>query len=263
MQLLLMHLVLYLLMYHEYESFRLEFPGNERLSGNLKKKLDPNGTWDDWVKAAYVDRVSLSASGFGIIHHEPVDFFNGKGAELFGYSVYGTACCEVEIDCLTGDHHLLRTDIVMDVGESLNPAIDIGQIEGAFIQGYGLFTMEEIKIRPDGIRLTRGPGNYKIPSADDAPRHFNVSLLGNSSNKMGIFSSKAIGEPPLFLGSCAFFAIREAVRAYRIQNGNADYFVFHSPATPERIRMACEDFVTSHVPELPEEGTYTPWITSV
>lgn len=155
------------------------------------------------------------------IHHEPVDFFNGKGAELFGYSVYGTACCEVEIDCLTGDHHLLRTDIVMDVGESLNPAIDIGQIEGAFIQGYGLFTMEEIKIRPDGIRLTRGPGNYKIPSADDAPRHFNVSLLGNSSNKMGIFSSKAIGEPPLFLGSCAFFAIREAVRAYRIQNGNA------------------------------------------
>ena len=108
----------------------------------------------------------------------------------------------------------------MDVGESLNPAIDIGQIEGAFIQGYGLFTMEEIKIRPDGIRLTRGPGNYKIPSADDAPKHFNVSLLGNSSNKMGIFSSKAIGEPPLFLGSCAFFAIRQAVRAYRIQNGN-------------------------------------------
>ncbi|EFP11440.1 hypothetical protein CRE_14385 [Caenorhabditis remanei] len=227
------------------------------------KKLNPDGRWEDWVKSAYVERVSLAASGFGIIHHEPVDFFNGKGAELFGYSVYGTACCEVEIDCLTGDHHLLRTDIVMDVGESLNPAIDIGQIEGAFIQGYGLFTMEEIKIRPDGIRLTRGPGNYKIPSADDAPKHFNVSLLGNSSNKMGIFSSKAIGEPPLFLGSCAFFAIREAVRAYRIQNGNEDYFVFHSPATPERIRMACEDFVTSHVPSLPEEGTYTPWTASV
>ncbi|CAL2039109.1 unnamed protein product [Caenorhabditis brenneri] len=227
------------------------------------KKLNPDGKWDDWVKAAYVERVSLSASGFGIIHHEPVDFFNGKGAELFGYSVYGTACCEVEVDCLTGDHHLLRTDIVMDVGESLNPAIDIGQIEGAFIQGYGLFTMEEVKIRPDGIRLTRGPGNYKIPSADDAPRHFNVSLLGNSSNKMGIFSSKAIGEPPLFLGSCAFFAIREAVRAYRIQNGKSDYFAFHSPSTPERIRMACEDFVTSHVPPLPEEASYTPWTTSV
>ncbi|EFO88374.1 hypothetical protein CRE_11402 [Caenorhabditis remanei] len=102
-----------------------------------------------------------------------------------------------------------------------------------------------------------------ISSADDAPKHFNVSLLGNSSNKMGIFSSKAIGEPPLFLGSCAFFAIREAVRAYRIQNKNRDYFVFHSPATPERIRMACEDFVTSHVPSLPEEGTYTPWTASV
>uniref|UniRef100_A0A8R1DVT0 FAD-binding PCMH-type domain-containing protein n=2 Tax=Caenorhabditis japonica TaxID=281687 RepID=A0A8R1DVT0_CAEJA len=227
------------------------------------KKENPEGGWLEWVNSAYVNRVSLSASGFGIIHHEPVDFFNGKGAELFGYSVYGTAACEVEVDCLTGDHHLLRTDIVMDVGESLNPAIDIGQIEGAFIQGYGLFTMEEIKIRPDGIRLTRGPGTYKIPSADDVPKNFNVSLLGNSSNKMGIFSSKAIGEPPLFLGSCAFFAIREAVRAYRVQNGKKEYFVFNSPSTPERIRMACEDFVTQHVPALPEEGSYTPWTASV
>ncbi|CAB3405985.1 unnamed protein product [Caenorhabditis bovis] len=227
------------------------------------KKANPEGVWEDWVRAAYVDRVSLSASGFGIIHHEPVDFFNGKGAELFGYSVYGTACCEVEVDCLTGDHHLLRTDIVMDVGESLNPAVDIGQIEGAFIQGYGLFTMEEVKIRPDGTRLTRGPGTYKIPSADDAPREFNVSLLGGSSNKMGIFSSKAIGEPPLFLGSCAFFAIREAVRAYRLDHGLIGYFKFDSPATPERIRMACPDFLSKHIPELPKEGTYTPWTSSV
>lgn len=124
------------------------------------------------------------------IHHETVDFMNGKGAELFGYQVYGVACSEVEVDCLTGDHHLLRTDIVMDIGDSLNPAIDIGQIEGAFVQGYGLFTMEELKVRPDGTRLTRGPGNYKIPSADDAPRNFNVRLLKGSSNRRGIFSSK-------------------------------------------------------------------------
>ncbi|CAI5447919.1 unnamed protein product [Caenorhabditis angaria] len=223
----------------------------EQLNQRLEqfKKANPEGKWEDWVRQAYVDRVSLSATGFGIIHHEPVDFFNGKGAELFGYCVYGTACCEVEIDCLTGDHHLLRTDIVMDIGESLNPAIDIGQIEGAFIQGYGLFTMEEIKIRPDGIRLTRGPGTYKIPSADDAPRHFNVSLLSGSSNKMAIFSSKAVGEPPLFLGSCVFFAIREACRAYRIEElGKHEYFVMNSPATAERIRMACEDgFLTGEM----------------
>lgn len=85
---------------------------------------------------------------------------------------------------------VIRTDIVMDVGDSLNPAIDIGQIEGAFTQGYGLFTMEELRLKPDGTRLTRGPGNYKIPSADDAPRHFNVKLLKGSSNKRAIFSSK-------------------------------------------------------------------------
>ncbi|WKY06780.1 hypothetical protein Q1695_006737 [Nippostrongylus brasiliensis] len=223
------------------------------------RKANPSGKWEDWVRQAYVERVSLSATGFGIIHSEVVDFFNGKGAELFGYCVYGTACCEVEVDCLTGDHYLLRTDIVMDVGDSLNPAVDIGQIEGAFVQGYGLFTMEEIKIRPDGVRLTRGPGVYKIPSADDAPRHFNVRLLKGSSNRMGIFSSKAIGEPPLFLGACAFFAIREAVRAFRLDHGLEGYFRFDSPATPEQIRLACEDEILSKVPNLPPKGSYTPW----
>ncbi|KAK6051012.1 aldehyde oxidase and xanthine dehydrogenase, molybdopterin binding domain protein [Cooperia oncophora] len=227
------------------------------------KKANPKGTWVDWVRQAYVARVSLSATGFGIIHSEAVDFFNGKGAEMFGYCVYGSACCEVEVDCLTGDHHLLRTDIVMDVGDSLNPAIDIGQIEGAFVQGYGLFTMEEIKVRPDGVRLTRGPGVYKIPSADDAPRHFNVRLLKGSSNRMGIFSSKAIGEPPLFLGACAFFAIREAVRSFRLEHGLKGYFRFDSPATPEQIRLACEDEILSKVPKLPAKGTYTPWTVTL
>ncbi|PIO69069.1 hypothetical protein TELCIR_09121 [Teladorsagia circumcincta] len=151
----------------------------------------------------------------------------------------------------------------MDVGDSLNPAIDIGQIEGAFVQGYGLFTMEEIKVRPDGVRLTRGPGNYKIPSADDAPRHFNVRLLKGSSNRMGIFSSKAVGEPPLFLGACAFFAIREAVRSFRLEHGLKGYFRFDSPATPEQIRLACEDEILKKVPQLPAKGTYTPWTVAL
>ncbi|CAJ0584990.1 unnamed protein product, partial [Mesorhabditis spiculigera] len=181
------------------------------------------------------------------------------GAELFGYCVYGTACCEVEVDCLTGDHRLLSTHIVMDIGDSLNPAIDIGQIEGAFIQGYGLFTMEEIRVRPNGMRLTRGPGNYKIPSADDVPRDFHVALLKGSSNPSAIFASKAVGEPPLFLGATVFFAVREAIRAYRIQNGKNDYFRFDSPATPEAIRMACEDEYLEKIPTLPEAGTFTPW----
>ncbi|KHJ78769.1 hypothetical protein OESDEN_21608 [Oesophagostomum dentatum] len=211
------------------------------------KEANPEAKWEDWVGQAYKQRVSLSATGFATMRCEPVDFCSGKGAAVYPYCVYGSACCEVEVDCLTGDHHLLRTDIVMDVGDSLNPAVDIGQIEGAFIQGYGLFTMEEVKITPDGVRLTRGPSTYKIPTADDTPRHFNVRLLKGSSNPHGIFSSKAVGEAPLCLGACAFFAIREAVRFYRQDKGLVGYFRFDAPATPERIRLACEDEILSKV----------------
>ncbi|KAE9550987.1 hypothetical protein FO519_005802 [Halicephalobus sp. NKZ332] len=227
------------------------------------KKKNPEGKWVDWVNAAYENRVSLSSTGFGIIHVEPVDFMNGKGAELYGYCVYGTCVAEVEVDCLSGDHHVLQVDIVMDIGDSMNPAVDIGQIEGAFVQGYGLFTMEELRVRPDGIRLTRGPGNYKIPSADDVPRHFYVKLLKGSSNKRAIFSSKAVGEPPLFLGSTIFFAIREAVRAYRKDHGHTGYFRMDSPATPERIRMLCEDSITDRIPKLPDPSSFTPWVVDL
>uniref|UniRef100_A0A915BF50 Xanthine dehydrogenase n=1 Tax=Parascaris univalens TaxID=6257 RepID=A0A915BF50_PARUN len=223
----------------------------------------PDLNWEQLINKAYTERICLSCAGFSTIHFEAVDFLKGKGAEMFGYCVYGTSCSEVEVDCLTGDHRLLRCDIVMDIGDSLNPAVDIGQIEGAFTQGYGLFTMEELKIRPNGIRLTRGPGAYKIPSADDIPRQFHIKLLKGSSNKMAIFSSKAVGEPPLFLGASAFFAIKEAIRAYRIDNGRNGYFRFDSPATPERIRMACEDPFTDKVPQLPEASSYTPWIAEL
>ncbi|KAI6175673.1 Ferredoxin [Aphelenchoides bicaudatus] len=234
----------------------------EKLNARLKpfKDANPDGKWNDWVLKAYQERVSLSQTGFGIIHHDPVDFMDGKGAELFGYCVYGVACSEVEVDCLTGDHHVLTVNIVMDVGDSLNPAIDIGQIEGAFIQGYGMFTMEELRVRPDGTRLTRGPGNYKIPSADDAPRHFNVKLLKGSSNRRGIFSSKAIGEPPLFLGSSIFFAIRNAVRDYRLENGHKGYFRMDSPASPENIRLACKDELLEKIADPPAKNKYTPWV---
>uniref|UniRef100_A0A914HAN1 FAD-binding PCMH-type domain-containing protein n=1 Tax=Globodera rostochiensis TaxID=31243 RepID=A0A914HAN1_GLORO len=220
----------------------------------LRKELPNESTWKDLVMHAYINRVQLSVTGFATIHCEPVDFTEGRGAEYYSYCVYGVGCAEVEVDCLTGDHRVIRVDIVMDVGESLNPAVDIGQIEGAFVQGFGLFTMEELKIRPDGVRLTRGPGTYKIPSADDAPRQFNVKLLDGSSNKNGIFSSKAIGEPPLFLGSAPFFAIREAIRNYRIQNGNLGYFRLDSPATPERIRLACEDSLLEKAIPQPSKG---------
>jgi len=94
------------------------------------------------------------------------------------------------VDCLTGDHRVLRTDIVMDLGESLNPAIDIGQVEGGFVQGLGLFTLEEPLFSSGGQVITRGPSNYKIPTADDIPEEFNVSLLRGSPNPHAVYSSK-------------------------------------------------------------------------
>merc|ERR1712083_353751 len=165
----------------------------------------------------------------------------------------------VEIDCLTGDHQVLRTDIVMDLGESLNPAIDIGQIEGGFMQGYGLFVMEQLIHSPDGTLLTRGPGAYKIPSFNDVPSQFNVCLLRGASNPRAVYSSKAVGEPPLFLAASVFWAIKDAVRSARTESGASVEFQLESPATAERIRLACEDKFVQQVPELPTEGSFRPW----
>lgn len=146
---------------------------------------------------------------------------------------------------------MLRCDIVIDVGESLNPAVDIGQIEGAFIQGYGLFTMEELLYSPQGLMLTRGPGMYKIPSMGDIPRVFNVSLLrGSADPRCVVYSSKGIGEPPLFLAASVYFAIKEAIKASRKQNKLSSLFRLDSPATAERIRMACGDKIVERTTEV-------------
>lgn len=102
---------------------------------------------------------------------------NTNTGKAFSYFTNGVACTVAEIDCLTGDHRVIKTDIVMDVGKSINPAIDIGQIEGAFTQGYGLFVLEQMVHSPSGVPFTRGPGAYKIPGFDDMPTEFNVTLL--------------------------------------------------------------------------------------
>lgn len=153
------------------------------------KAKNPNGKWEEWVIAAYLDRVSLAATGF---YAAPKIEYNREtnSGNLYEYFTYGVACSEVIIDCLTGDHQVLRTDIVMDIGESLNPAIDIGQIEGAFTQGYGFHTMEEIVFSPNGELLSRGPGAYKIPGFSDIPKVFNVSLLKGAPNPRAVYSSK-------------------------------------------------------------------------
>ncbi|XP_013187119.1 xanthine dehydrogenase [Amyelois transitella] len=221
------------------------------------KVKKPDGKWEDWVMEAYLDRVSLFATGF---YKAPKIEYNAEtnSGNLFEYFTYGVACSEVMIDCLTGNHQVLRTDIVMDVGESLNPAIDIGQIEGAFMQGYGFHTIEEMIFSPTGEVLSRGPGAYKIPGFSDIPNIFNVSLLKGAPNPRAVYSSKAIGEPPLFLAASVFFAIKEAIRSARHDAQVSEDFVLDSPATCEKIRMACEDHITKKVQPTIEKGG-RPW----
>ncbi|XP_071455101.1 xanthine dehydrogenase/oxidase-like [Hetaerina americana] len=219
------------------------------------RTADPKGSWQDWVNAAYYDRVSLSATSFYKTPDVGYDWETHSG-KPYNYFTYGVACSEVEIDCLTGDHQVLRTDIVMDLGESLNPAIDIGQVEGAFIQGYGLFTMEELTYSPKGILYSRGPGAYKIPGFADIPAKFDVALLRGAPNPRAVYSSKAVGEPPLALAMSVFFAIKDAISFARSEVGLTGPFRMDSPATAARIRMACQDHFTKKV-EI-EEGI-TPW----
>ncbi|XP_043487382.1 xanthine dehydrogenase isoform X2 [Polistes fuscatus] len=217
----------------------------------LKPIIDsnPNGTWEDWVKKAYLSRISLSATGFYQTPNIGYSFETNSG-NPYNYFTYGVACTEVVIDCLTGDHQILRTDIVMDVGDSLNPAIDIGQIEGAFTQGYGLFVLEELMYSPSGFLYSRGPGAYKLPGFADIPQEFNVSLLKGAPNPRTVYSSKAIGEPPLFLASSVFFAIKEAIKSARKDVNITGHFRLDSPATAARIRTACVDNIIMKIPEI-------------
>ncbi len=207
--------------------------------------------WSALIKQAWLDRVSLSVAGFYMTPEIAYDFETLQG-KAFYYFCYGAAVTEAEIDTRTGEWWLKAVDIVHDAGQSINPAIDIGQIEGAYVQGMGWLTMEEcvwdLKGKPSkdgygnefsgkGKLLTHGPSTYKIPVASDVPEHFKVSLFDNQNLKPTPFRSKAVGEPPLMLALSSYFAIRDAVSA------SADHkkrVAFKAPATPERILMACE-----------------------
>uniref|UniRef100_A0A673ZPM5 Xanthine dehydrogenase/oxidase n=1 Tax=Salmo trutta TaxID=8032 RepID=A0A673ZPM5_SALTR len=217
------------------------------------KTKNPKGCWEDWVSTCQ------SCTVLFLIGWTPdlgYDFETNTGRP-FNYFSYGVACSEVEIDCLTGSHKNMHTSIVIDVGNSLNPALDIGQVEGGFMQGVGLYTLEELKYSPEGYLFTRGPGMYKIPAFGDIPTDLTVSLLRDAPNDKAIFSSKAIGEPPLFLAASVFFAIKDAITAARKESGLSGPFRLDSPATPERIRNTCEDRFTKLV------CTFTPWAVVV
>ena len=192
-------------------------------------------SFEELVQMAWFDRVSMSATGFyrtPKIHYDR-ETFSGRP---FFYFAYGAAVSEVIVDTLTGENRLLRVDIVHDCGDSLNPAVDLGQVEGGFVQGVGWLTSEELCWNEAGELTTHAPSTYKIPTCSDLAPDFRVQLLQNVANREDtIYRSKAVGEPPLMLAISAFHAIRDA-----IATDEQPLPDLQAPATPESILRAIE-----------------------
>ncbi|ALN18939.1 xanthine dehydrogenase molybdopterin binding subunit [Ectopseudomonas mendocina] len=194
-------------------------------------------SFEEMIQKAYFGQVSLSSTGF---YRTPKIYYDRDKAagRPFYYYAYGVACVEVLVDTLTGEYRMLRGDILHDVGDSLNPAIDIGQVEGAFVQGMGWLTMEELVWNAKGKLMTNGPASYKIPAIADMPIDLRVKLVENRKNPEDtVFHSKAVGEPPFMLGIAAWCALKDAVASL------ADYKVqpqIDAPATPERVLWGVE-----------------------
>jgi len=193
-------------------------------------------SFTDAVKEAYQQRISLLATGYYRTPNIHWDVKTNTGRPFY-YFAYGAAVSEVEIDGFTGTFRLRQVDIVHDVGESLNPLIDLGQIEGGFVQGMGWLTMEELVWDDEGRLRTFSPSTYKIPTVGEIPEKFNVSLLERAPQNGVIYGSKAVGEPPLMLAISVREAIREAIAAF---GERAEYVPLALPATPEAILMAIE-----------------------
>ena len=194
-------------------------------------------SFDTLAQQAWTGQVSLSSTGY---YKTPKIFYDRSQARgrPFYYFAFGAACTEVLVDTLTGEYKMLRTDILHDVGASLNPAIDIGQVEGGYIQGMGWLTTEELVWNDKGKLMTNGPAGYKIPAVADMPADLRVKLVENRKNPEDtVFHSKAVGEPPFMLGIAAWCAIKDAVASlgdYRHQPK------IDAPATPERVLWGCE-----------------------
>jgi xanthine dehydrogenase/oxidase len=206
--------------------------------------------WPGVVQAAYTDRIDLSAQAlYSSPNLSEVTPPTGNGpANPFYYFTWSAACSEVEIDVLTGEFEVVRTDILYDAGLSLNPYLDLGQVQGGFVQGLGNVTTEEMLYDDQGGPITDNTWTYKPPCTKTIPADFRVALLtyekygsqnGLPVDTYGIQSSKSAGEPPLVLANTVFFALKHAVAAARADNGDQSWPALDSPATVERIRMAC------------------------
>lgn len=206
----------------------------------LKKRLysnnlQTNKSFKEIVNDAYNNNQDLTAHGFYISDQPSFDLKNMTGRP-YAYYEYGAGVALVEIDVLTGEFKVLESHIVFDAGKSLNPAIDIGQIEGGFLQGLGWMTMEEVKYDGNGKPVNTSMYKYKIPSISSSPNKFSVHLLPNSNNKLGVLSSKGVGEPPEMLANCGGFALIDAIEAARKDNRKPLLDVYDFPLLPHKIR---------------------------
>ena len=216
---------------YEVQAEQVTFENNNIIVG------EQTFSFAEFSQIAYMGRVSLSSTGFYKTPKIHFDRATGKGRPFFYYAT-GASVSEVIIDTLTGEYKTLRTDILQDVGHSINPAIDIGQIEGAFVQGMGWLTTEELVWNEQGRLLSNNPATYKIPAINDAPEDFRVALLPDAPNREHtIYNSKAVGEPPFMLGMSVWSALKDAISSI------ADYKIspdLDTPATPERVLWAVE-----------------------
>jgi len=216
---------------HDVEATAVEFVQGELRAG------DASESFDAIVKAAYLARVSLSSTGFYAtpdIHYDPANM----SGRPFYYFAYGVAMSQVTIDTLTGEYRVERVDVLHDVGKSINPAIDKGQVMGGFVQGMGWLTTEELWWDHSGQLRTLAPSTYKIPTAGDIPAEFNIQLWERGeNNEPTVHRSKAVGEPPLMLAISVIQALQDAVMAV---DEHRTSVILEAPATPERVLLAVE-----------------------
>ena len=216
---------------YEVEPEQVRFENNQIIVG------EQTFSFAEFCQLAYMARVSLSSTGFYKTPKIHFDRNTAKGRPFF-YFATGASVSEVVIDTLTGEYKTLRTDILQDVGHSINPAIDIGQIEGAFVQGMGWLTTEELVWDEQGRLLSNNPATYKIPAVNDAPEDFRVALLPDAPNREHtVYNSKAVGEPPFMLSMSVWSALRDAISSITDHQHSP---ALDTPATPERVLWAVE-----------------------
>ena len=208
--------------------------GAVRFAGGQVISLTQTRAFKDVVRQAYANRIQLWSDGFyrtPKIHYDKTTL-TGRP---FYYFAYGAACTEVAIDTLTGESRVLKVDILHDVGTSINPAIDIGQIEGGFVQGMGWLTTEQLVWNDKGHLSTHAPSTYKIPATGDIPEHFKVAFWPEPNREDNVFGSKAVGEPPFMLAISVFEAMKNAVANARADGGVVQ---LTAPATAENVLAA-------------------------